>query len=615
MVLLFVLSARFALASEKNLERDLKISFISLGPADVGGDGAASGFVASLDAREGISANLLKDSPGSWHKMPDGVENCDWARLIRVGFGTRRDWLALQFDAKEGAVSLAAHRPAITENPADLRRDRIPPGRTQISSNAVKELAAEFAHVLEQVDESPERPIVSLKVETWAGHDASPDGEESMPGLGAARSVDKRDRAGVLALALGAAWRAGWAPTLSDAPTTFSLKLARGVRTFNIRAVLKSQKRTAQYTVREVADTDLFPHLVRLFMQARQNKGIGNFLRMADSPVAPLMFSDGKLVTGAGGEIFAFDITAKKTLWRIEKPRRHTPSFPVGKRPSGERVVCRVYRGLHRVADDGRLHRLSKQSPTHSWSFAPTADGVVIAAGESLSFYRGGEKTWQIEADAPLDAGPCVGENRVGVATLRGKAMCYRLDDGAEIWHKDLDCHPGGPMGGIGEAFLLGSREGFLVALSEKDGHEIWRADIGGILLTRPLEVKGGVLVASRSNRLFVFDPAGKKMGEYSARSWPLHVEAVGNEGHSMVACAELSGTVSFLKVPDLHPVRRITLPARPAGLLFAGRMTPTWGEAGAQLLEERPVLAVSDQEGFVYFIDVAAETTTERTE
>ncbi|MBS3764127.1 MAG: PQQ-binding-like beta-propeller repeat protein, partial [Planctomycetes bacterium] len=213
------------------------------------------------------------------------------------------------------------------------------------------------------------------------------------------------------------------------------------------------------------------------------------------------------------------------------------------------------------------------------------------------------------------DAGPCVSENLVGVATLRGKAMCYRLEDGAEIWHKDLDCHPGGPMAGIGEVFLFGSREGFLVALSQKNGHEIWRADIGDILLTRPLEVKGGVLVASRSNQLFVFDPAGKKMGEYRVRTWPLHVKIIGDEGASMVACSELSGTVSFLNVPDLHRVRSVALPAQPAGLLFAGKMIPTWGEAGAQLLEERPVLIASDQDGFVYFLDVAAETTTERTE
>ncbi|MBS3764711.1 MAG: hypothetical protein KGZ25_15535, partial [Planctomycetes bacterium] len=278
MVLLFVLSARFALASEKNLERDLKISFVSVGPADVGGDGAASGFMASLDAREGISANLLKTSSGPWHEVPDGIEKSKWVRLLCVGFGTRRDWLALQFDEKQGAVSLAAYRPAITENPADLRRDRIPPGRTQISSNAVKELAAEFARKLGQSDQGHKRPIVALNVETWKDHDTSSGGEDMMPGLGAARSVDKRDREGVLALALGAAWSAGWKPILSVAPTTFSLKLARGVRTFNIRAVLKSQERTAQYTIREVPDTDLFPHLVRLFAQARQNKGIGNFL-------------------------------------------------------------------------------------------------------------------------------------------------------------------------------------------------------------------------------------------------------------------------------------------------------------------------------------------------
>ncbi|MBS3763155.1 MAG: hypothetical protein KGZ25_07635, partial [Planctomycetes bacterium] len=132
--------------------RTLQVSFHQTGPEKV--QTAPDGFIAGLDARDRFTARCSDVRTTAWDHPPEGVSHTRWVSLVMVGFRTRRNWLAFMFDGPNGGISLVVHRPACTIQPDGVRTFASPPGRQQFSENAVKELAADFAHAFPGVLEN-----------------------------------------------------------------------------------------------------------------------------------------------------------------------------------------------------------------------------------------------------------------------------------------------------------------------------------------------------------------------------------------------------------------------------------------------------------------------------
>lgn len=590
-------------------DRELSVTFSALGPAGEGAEGAG-GFVRSLDAREGISAKMAPGPARGWSGPPAGVDRREWVSLVAVGFQDRIDWLALQFAGPGDSVSLAVRRPARTAYPDVPRRDRIAPGPNQISSNAVKELAADLGHALDQPLRG-ERVRLRIHATEWeregfGGGGAGP----ALPGAAAAGAVEKADMEGMTALALAAAFSAGWQPITAEADTVLEVGVAREVRAYSLRASMSQEGRNFTRRLESVPADQIYPHLVRLMTMLRQPDSVRDIFRPGAGAV-PMLFSGGKLLVAAGGGLSALDPPTGEELWRIERPRRGSHRFAV--REGG---LYRVNSGLHRVEADGGQQTLADLSPPHPWSFALISRGSVVCGNRAVACFEEGRKAWQWQADAELTAGPAVRDGRVSVGSASGEVTTLDLEDGAPVWSRRAGVPFQGPMGTTAELVLAGSRAGSLLALSRGDGKQRWSAEIGDVLLERPVAAGGGVLVASRANRIMLLDPKdGHIISWHRFDTWLLAARVIREGGEALAACVDLRGNVTFLSLPALESVRTVSLgrKLRPR-VVFAGAMPSRWGAGREASFEEEPTVLVADRRGFVYLLSLPGSRSQEDT-
>jgi outer membrane protein assembly factor BamB len=110
---------------------------------------------------------------------------------------------------------------------------------------------------------------------------------------------------------------------------------------------------------------------------------------------------------------------------------------------------------------------------------------------------------------------PAVLENAVFAAAADGTVMRLAPDSGQVVWRADAKSRLSAGVGSDGFTVAVGTPRGELIALGA-DGKEIWRAQVGGELLSPPLVGRGLVISRSSDYRVTAFDAAsGKRRWTY----------------------------------------------------------------------------------------------------
>jgi outer membrane protein assembly factor BamB len=102
----------------------------------------------------------------------------------------------------------------------------------------------------------------------------------------------------------------------------------------------------------------------------------------------------------------------------------------------------------------------------------------------------------------------------VYAAGHKGDVAAFNLQNGRQLWHRDVHAAlSAGPGAGDG-LVVAGSSGGMLIALAAANGAERWRVRLGSELLATPVIGDGLVLVRAVDGRLFALDAAS------GARRW-----------------------------------------------------------------------------------------------
>ena len=108
----------------------------------------------------------------------------------------------------------------------------------------------------------------------------------------------------------------------------------------------------------------------------------------------------------------------------------------------------------------------------------------------------------------PLRLEPALSEQFVYIADLTGRLRALQRDNGRTVWRHSTELRIStGVRGGYGR-LLVGTRDGEAVALSDKDGSELWRTQLSGELLSRPATDGEVAIFQSQDGRVVALNAA-----------------------------------------------------------------------------------------------------------
>lgn len=99
---------------------------------------------------------------------------------------------------------------------------------------------------------------------------------------------------------------------------------------------------------------------------------------------------------------------------------------------------------------------------------------------------------WSVNTDDSIEQQylfiePLLLQDRIVTAGRNGTLNVYRLDDGKELAEIELDIPLSGGVGGTEDVWLLGSRNGELIAVSAGSEEILWRTRVPSEILARPV--------------------------------------------------------------------------------------------------------------------------------
>jgi len=624
---------RSSLSSE---ELTLRIGAAALGAGEKTKlAGEMRGVVRSrLDARDGIKATA--DPHAEWDRPPEGVEPGAWLSFVLAEIRGNLDLLTLRWD-QDGAVSFAARRPCIERAYAGVFPYAIPPGAMQIPRNAAIELAAQTGRFLsEERPDAEARPALRIAVEVPEpkGTDAEDAGglTDNDQGEGPAGLFDKLDEPtveAISALALAAAWEAGWRPSLrgQGEGARATLTLAGRTQAVKVHCRALVDRTETRHVLHRVPEGEVYPYLLRLFRKLKEwgprvaefSKVIPPRHRMEPLPPA---HAEGYRVLGWQDGILA-------VLTRAEKPKLKglvaatgQPKWTVAEEgrydslPDRETraIVARVGRkhALSRVGfADGSLEEVLEVGGAGRLAVDLEARDAVFVAGRAITTYLAGAKTWEAKVPLAIGMDPLLTKDRVVVGSDDQTVRCFARSSGEQQWTRALEGRP--TMGAVlpDDALLVGTREGGLYALAGANGAIQWSLDLADGLLRPPHLAGDRVLIVDGSGSVKLLDPATGKIAA-EKRVLGRLIGATPTAGDAgVVAIAARTGRITLLSLPSLEVVAEAHLHARLRRPPLAAWNVPSaWAavtpedlEAGVQSdLIQSAFLAV-DTDGFVYVL------------
>lgn len=122
---------------------------------------------------------------------------------------------------------------------------------------------------------------------------------------------------------------------------------------------------------------------------------------------------------------------------------------------------------------------------------------------------------------------PAVSQNKIIVASAKGKVEAFDRNTGKSLWDADLDEPLTGGVGVGAGLVLVASGDGRVWALRETDGKEVWHSQVDGQVLAAPQAKDNTVVVLTFSGNLVGLDAtSGIKQWNYSTSAPVLSLRA-----------------------------------------------------------------------------------------
>ena len=128
-------------------------------------------------------------------------------------------------------------------------------------------------------------------------------------------------------------------------------------------------------------------------------------------------------------EVLAFDLRAKKIVWRYENTERQFPFYSSAALTGGRVIVG---------SRDKLVHGIDAASGKQAWTFttqarvdsSPAVAGDRIYIGSSDGRLYGlnagtGRKEWEFDAGAALTASPAIAGGRIVIGSTDGALYCF----------------------------------------------------------------------------------------------------------------------------------------------------------------------------------------------
>ncbi len=181
---------------------------------------------------------------------------------------------------------------------------------------------------------------------------------------------------------------------------------------------------------------------------------------------------------------------------------------------------------------------------------------------------------------------PYIQGNRVYVADREGVVKALDSSSGRIVWSVEKEGLEisGGPGAGEG-LVLIGTSNGEVVALSEQDGSEKWRARVSSEVLSVPKAGRGVVVVHTIDGKLYAMDASDGKLKWVYDRSIPvltLHGNSSPVISGSAVMCGLASGKLVSFDLESGQQIWESTI-AVPTGRSELERMVDIDGDPVVQ--------------------------------
>jgi outer membrane protein assembly factor BamB len=128
-------------------------------------------------------------------------------------------------------------------------------------------------------------------------------------------------------------------------------------------------------------------------------------------------------------EVLAFDVKARKVLWRYENPDRQFPYYSSAAIAGGRVILGGRDRFVHAIdAASGKpAWRVETRARVDS-SPAVAGNRVYVGSSDGRLYVLDvatGNKLWEFDAGAPLTSSPAVAGGRVVIGTTDGVIYCF----------------------------------------------------------------------------------------------------------------------------------------------------------------------------------------------
>ena len=606
-ILLVALTSASACAGGAPAAKGYRVSYHDLSEA---ADGEKpSEFVASIDAMEGLSAELLSaTATGDWKLPPKHVPPPDWISLVKVKIGPQCDFLAFTFADREGTVTYAAHRPSRIKRV--LYWFNVPPGPGQIPMNAIRECATDFLFERPRVNARP-RTKLRVRVGPWPKQDeADAEEPEGDAGLleGAGPASGSVDLTAMEALAFAAAYEAGWQPTAASGDNAVTVQLREDFSVyFALRARLALDGRETVVSRERVPREKLYPNLVRVFQQLAPAAPFQSSAYLGSHEARLLGWRKGLCLVQDGNRVSAIRPGSGELLWQVEGTPRQQPLIHVGQR--GE--VCRYDQGLSRIDwATGETTPLAPGALSEPTFHVSPGGKVAIVRDGALEVYTDGELAWACK-ESDFAGRPRWFADLVVAADHGGTV--YALDPAKQksVWRHELSAGPVRLYAGRMRIFADDGRH--VHALDPSSGKPLWKHETGDVLVSPPAKGADGILVACKLSKLWVLDPASGAVK--AQKTWPTWLKSVSvvDRGQTAVV-VDLRNRVSSLDTKDLRLLGQRSFDAalRPE-VWYAESVPLVWQSAREKVEDEMdrlvdesksiPAVLCQDEAGFVYMV------------
>ncbi|PKB71119.1 MAG: hypothetical protein BZY87_07280 [SAR202 cluster bacterium Io17-Chloro-G6] len=238
----------------------------------------------------------------------------------------------------------------------------------------------------------------------------------------------------------------------------------------------------------------------------------------------PLVVGDLVYVTAQNGFIYAINKetgTVGNGGWRMPQ------GLPIELEPF---IAGPAYDPINDLilapSEDGRLYAYAAKSGEQYWNPFPTGAAIwsTPAVNDGIGYFGShdhkvyavtladGKERWQYETGGVVAGKPLVFDGKVIAGSFDKKLYALSVDSGDVVWTIE-----GGNWfwaGAItdGGTIFAPNMDGNIYAL-DRDGNLLWKHDVGSSIVSPPVLVSSGLVVAAKDGRLILLDTGSTASG------------------------------------------------------------------------------------------------------